>query len=70
MILFYLSFHIKNTITTLVKPWLQAPHTSKRQLLLSSKNPIQLVERRGYPQQGDGQINGESQFGGTWREND
>ena len=36
------------------KGWLrlQAPHTSKRQLLSSSKTLIQGVERRGYSQQG------------------
>ena len=31
---------------------LQAPHMSERQSLSSSKTPIQVVERVGYPQQG------------------
>ena len=34
------------------RPWLQAPHTSKRKLLSSSKTPIQGVESQRYPRQG------------------
>ena len=35
-----------------MQPSLQAPQTSKRQLLSSSKTPIQGIQRRGYPQLG------------------
>ena len=49
--------HFLTVITQCMRLQLQASHISKRQLLTSSKIPIQGVKRQGYPQEReDGQI--------------